>query len=295
MNSLRTLISVDALRARIAPQPRASDFATGPAATDTAIIDCRADLLQPTRGREWFNASHLPQAQFADLNTMLSAPAIAGQTGRHPLPEIARFIAAAAALGIGDDTAVVCYDQGPGAYAARLWWLLRWVGHANVAVLDGGFNAWTRSGGALETGPATSAHSGQLHRGPTLTRTLSAGQLARMGVVLDARDAPRYRGDVEPIDTKAGHIPGAINAPYTANLTPDGVFKPRAELLAQFAAHGAAQPAGDVAVYCGSGVTACHDILALVHAGCVEPALYPGSFSEWITDPTRAVATGPAP
>ena len=249
--------------------------------------------MRPQLGYESYLAAHLPGARFADLATVLSDPVVPGRTGRHPLPEMARFIAAAAALGIGDDTTVVCYDQGPGAYAARLWWLLRWIGHAQVAVLDGGMNAWQGQGYPVDTGPALPVTPARLSRRPTLTRTIDAAQLASVGLLLDARDPPRYRGDVEPIDSRAGHIPGAVNAPFAANLAASGTFKTPAQLHALYAALGATT--ADVAVYCGSGVTACHNILGLVHAGGTEPALYPGSFSEWITDPAHAVITGPAP
>ena len=298
MNPPRTLISADDLRARIAASANTS-------APVVAIVDCRADLLRPTLGYESFLAEHLPRAQFADLNTMLAGPVIAGRTGRHPLPDEATFIAQIAALGIGDDTSVVCYDQGAGAFAARLWWLLRWIGHADTAVLDGGLTAWHQHGGALESGAALTPPPGRLTRRAALTRTITATELVTTTVLLDARDAARYRGDVEPIDSKAGHIPGAINAPYAENLTPNGQFKGREALRAQFAERVPAfaansiaansTAANSIAVYCGSGVTACHDILALVHAGYAEPALYPGSFSEWITDPAHAVATGAAP
>ena len=252
------------------------------------IFDCRSALTDPEYGRTQYADQHLPGAIYADLNEDLSGPVNPGKTGRHPLPEKNAFVQQLRAWGVTNDDTIVAYDDDNGAFAARLWWMMRWLGHDAVYVLDGGFHAWQRAGRPL-TSTATPTKIGDFKVRPALTREVLADDLTGFsGLLLDARDAARFRGETEPVDPIAGHIPGAINAPFTDNLE-DGRFKSPARLEELFAALGLKQ-ATDVACYCGSGVTATHNILALKHAGFPEPALYPGSWSEWITDPDRPIA-----
>ena len=254
------------------------------------LLDVRWALATgPDRAR--YLQGHLPGARFADLDAELAGPP--GDGGRHPLPSADRFAAAMRAHGVRAATPVVCYDAGPGLSAARAWWLLRHFGHADVRVLDGGYTAWTAAGHPVETGEVTAA-PGDFAASDSRTDTLDAGAVpdfvASGGLLLDARDAPRFRGETEPVDPVAGHIPGAVSAPTGENVTADGRFRTPADLRDRFTALGAA-PDRRVAVYCGSGVTAAHQVLALEAAG-LTAALYPGSWSHWITDPGRAVATG---
>ncbi|MEW2131049.1 sulfurtransferase [Streptomyces sp. NPDC005435] len=246
-------------------------------------------------GREAHLAGHLPGAVWVDVDTVLSAPpSVSG--GRHPLPGEREFARALGALGIGDDTTVVAYDDNGGAYAARLVWLLRRTG-GRAALLDGGLQAWD---GGLETGPVVPvpaartpvAWPGELLRSADeVAKSLAAGT----AVVLDARAPDRYSGaTVLPSDVRSGHVPGARSAPWAANLTAGGRFAPAAHLAAHYAALGVT-PGTDAVVYCGSGVTACHDLLALELAGVPTAALYPGSWSAWSADPSRAVVTGEEP
>lgn len=257
---------------------------------DVRVFDCSFDLGDVTAGQRLFEAGHIPSASYADLEVDLSGDIIAGITGRHPLPPRATFVSRLSAWGVTRNTQVIAYDGGAGAHAARLWWMLRWVGHANVAVLDGGMAAW-RSAGYTDTDVVEVFASQEFQPGAPLTITVSADDLpAPAALVLDAREVKRYDGDVEPIDAVAGHIPGAVCAPFAENLDADGRFHSRAVLAERFAELGVGTKTR-VICYCGSGVTAAHNILALKHAGFEEPALYPGSWSEWITDPGRPVAT----
>jgi len=243
-------------------------------------------------GRADYQSGHIPGAVFADLDTELAAPPTPAE-GRHPLPEIERLQDAARGWGLAAGQPVVVYDANGGQAAARAWWLLRWAGVADVRILDGALAGWTAAGHPLATGGVAPAFgdvvltAGHL---PVLTAD-EAAALPAEGVLLDARAPQRYRGEVEPVDAKAGHIPGAVNAPTTGNLDADGRFLPAERLRDRYAALGAT-PDRTVGVYCGSGVTAAHDIAALAIAG-VEAALYPGSWSAWSSDPTRPVATGP--
>ncbi|MFJ9409416.1 sulfurtransferase [Streptomyces sp. NPDC101393] len=268
----------------------ASDLA-GPSAP--VLLDVRWQLGGPP-GRPEYAAGHLPGAVYADLDGELAAAP--GGAGRHPLPDLTVFGAAMRAAGVRADRGVVVYDGGQGWAAARAWWLLRWSGHPDVRVLDGGLAAWQASGGALSDAvPAPAAGDFTPAPGalPLLTAD-DAAQLARRGVLLDARAAERYRGDVEPIDRVGGHIPGAVSAPTTGNVAEDSTtFRTPSELADRFAALGATADA-EVGVYCGSGVSAAHEVLALAVAG-IPAALYVGSWSEWSGDPSRPVATGPEP
>ena len=249
-----------------------------------------ADGVAPFDGRAEYAAGHLPGAVFVDLDRDLASPPGAG--GRHPLPDPAVFGAAMRRAGVSAGVPVVVYDGGQGWAAARAWWLLRWTGHPDVRVLDGGLPSWE---GALETAVPAPAE-GDFTPVPGAVELLDAdgaAALARSGLLLDARAGERYRGEVEPIDRVGGHIPGAVSAPTNENVGADGRFLPADELTARFKALGAADTA-TVGVYCGSGVSGAHEVLALAVAG-IPAALYAGSWSEWSGDPTRPVAVGPPP
>ncbi|MFJ8539296.1 sulfurtransferase [Streptomyces sp. NPDC093591] len=244
----------------------------------------------PFDGRAAYEAGHIPGAVYVDLDRELaSAP---GSRGRHPLPDLAEFGAAMRRSGVSSSAPVVVYDGGQGWAAARAWWLLHWTGHPDVRVLDGGLPAWQ---GELETSVPTPAE-GDFEPKPAATGLLDAegaAALARSGVLLDARAGERYRGEVEPIDPVGGHIPGAVSAPTNDNVGADGRFLPAGELAARFKALGASEGT-EVGVYCGSGVSAAHEVLALAVAG-IPAGLYVGSWSEWSSDPSRPVAVGPDP
>lgn len=256
------------------------------------LLDVRWQLGGPP-GRPAYEAGHLPGAVYVDLDTELASPA--GAAGRHPLPDLSAFAAAMRRAGVGRDRRVVTYDGGQGWAAARAWWLLRWAGHPDVRVLDGGLPAWTAAGGALTTelpGEPEGDFVPEPGALPLLTAD-DAAALARRGVLLDARAGERYRGEVEPIDRVGGHIPGAISAPTAENVTADGHLLPAERLAERFADLGATGDA-EVGVYCGSGVSAAHQVLALAEAG-IPAALYVGSWSEWSADSSRPVATGHEP
>ena len=277
----------------IAPDELAALLAGG---EPPALLDVRWRLGGPP-GRELYRAGHLPGAVFTDLDRDLAAPPGAG--GRHPVPAAADFQAAMRRTGVRGDGMVVVYDDADSTAAARAWWLLRYFGHPLVRVLDGGFRGWAAAGRPVTSGDSpgdAAAEPGDFTATPgqlVLLDADDAAVLAAAGVLLDARAAERYRGEVEPVDPVAGHIPGAVSAPTADNVTADGTFRSAAELAARFAALGAT--AGrPVAAYCGSGVTAAHEVLALTLAG-IPAGLYAGSWSEWITDPSRPVATGPTP
>lgn len=258
----------------------------------TTVLDVRYRLGAPP-GRPEYEAGHIPGAVYVDLESELAGEP--GAAGRHPLPDPEVFGAAMRAAGVSADRDVVVYDAAQGWGAARAWWMLRWTGHTRVRVLDGGLAAWTAAGLPLETGTADPAHGDftpAVGSTPLLTAE-DAAALARRGLLLDARAGERYRGEVEPIDPVAGHIPGAVSAPTTENLAADGRFLPAEVLAARFAELGAKDSA-EVGVYCGSGVSAAQEVLALAVAG-IPAALYVGSWSEWTADPDRPVATGAQP
>jgi len=252
------------------------------------FLDVRYRMGGGPAGPEEYAAGHVPGASYVDLDAALAGPPGAG--GRHPLPATAAFEAAMRAAGVSDDRAVVVYDDWAGHAAARCWWLLRYHGHRDVRVLDGGWSAWAAAGRPVETGPAPVVEPGTFVAAPGAMPVVTADDVRRVAVLVDARAAARYRGETEPIDPVAGRIPGAVNVPTSLNLAEDGRFRPASELREVYAAVGATDGT-TVAAYCGSGVTAAHDVLALEVAG-VEAALYPGSWSEWITDPSRPVETG---
>jgi thiosulfate/3-mercaptopyruvate sulfurtransferase len=273
-----------------------ADVAARLGAPDLAIVDVRHDLAQPDAwGEAQYAAGHLPGARFAHLDRDLSAPKT-GRNGRHPLPTPGACAALFGSLGISDRTQVVCYDQQSGMYASRLWWMLRWLGHDAAAVLDGGWAKWVAEGRpvATDTPPAGAATFTPRASGmrAVAVDAVAASLASRSLLLIDARAPERFRGETEPLDPVAGHIPGATNRPYAQNLNPDGTFRPAAALRAEFAALVGDRPLDAVVHQCGSGVTACHNQLAMEVAGLVGTRLYPGSWSEWVADPTRPVAAG---
>jgi thiosulfate/3-mercaptopyruvate sulfurtransferase len=272
----------------------ASDL-TGP--NPPVVLDVRWQLSvakaagePPFDGRAAYASGHVPGAVYVDLDEELAGPP--GPSGRHPLPDVAEFGAAMRRAGVSAGRPVVVYDGGQGWAAARAWWLLRWTGHPDVRVLDGGLPAWRGELSVDVPAPA----EGDFVPAPGATGLLDAdgaAALARSGVLLDARAGERYRGEVEPIDRVGGHIPGAVSAPTTDNVGPDGRFRPAEDLKDRFKALGATSGT-EVGVYCGSGVSGAHEVLALAVAG-IPAALYVGSWSEWSSDPSRPVAVGPDP
>jgi thiosulfate/3-mercaptopyruvate sulfurtransferase len=282
--ALAQLITADALQARL-DQP------------DLLILDCRFALDDPAYGRRSYAAGHIAGAQFADLERDLSGPIHKGISGRHPLPEPAQLLARLRAWGLNDNSTVVLYDDGPGTFAARAWWLLAWLGkREGVYLLDGGLQAWREAGCELSQALPSGA-PGNFAGQPDARLLVDAGQLQQrlsdpQLTLLDARALPRFRGEVEPLDPVAGHIPGAHCVPCSDNLDSSGRFLPTPQLRQRFAAQLGERPASELVAYCGSGVTACHNLFALCLAGYPLAPLYAGSWSEWITDPARPVATG---
>lgn len=282
--SYQALISADQLHQNI-NQP------------DWVIVDCRFSLKDLRAGRHAFLASHIPGAVYADLEEDLCGPIFPGKTGRHPLPEVSFFIQRLQAMGINQTSQVIVYDDKSGSFAARLWWMLRWIGHKDVAVLDGGWQAWLEAGFGVNTEPvepATGNIAPDLQDWLVVTTNELVNRLGDDQVrILDARERVRYLGLEEPIDAIAGHIPGAESRPYQENLKPDGSFKSAAELRKLYMLSG--KPRRETIVYCGSGVTAAADLLALEIADLGPARLYVGSWSEWITDPVRPLASGENP
>lgn len=254
---------------------------------DVTVLDVRYRMGGPT-GRGEFLAGHVPGAAYVDLDADLAAAP--GERGRHPLPDVAVFEAAMRRAGVLDGRPVVVYDDWDGRAAARAWWLLRFHGHPDVRVLDGGWRAWQEAGEETATGDPAAAEPGDFTASPGGMPVVEADEVLDVAVLVDARAPERYRGEIEPIDPVAGHVPGAVNVPTTDNVGPDGRFRAPEELRATYAAVGATADA-EVAAYCGSGVTAAHDVLAMAVAG-IDAALYPGSWSEWVADPARPVETG---
>ena len=280
----------------IAPAELAGQLAAAREAggTGPTVLDVRWRLGGPP-GREAYAEGHLPGAAFVDLDVDVCGPP--GADGRHPLPDPLVLQAALRRAGVSADHPVVVYDHGDAMPAARLWWTLRWAGHPDVRVLDGGYAAWTAAGQEVTT-DVVAPDPGNFTVAPGRLPVLDgegAAAIARRGVLIDARQAPRYRGEVEPVDPVAGHIPGAVNVPLADLVEPDGRFRPAKDLRERFAAAGVAPGGRPVAAYCGSGVTAAHTMLALAEADIDDAALYVGSWSNWVADPTRPVATGEAP
>ncbi|WP_433885871.1 sulfurtransferase [Pseudomonas vranovensis] len=261
------------------------------------ILDCRFALEDIDYGQRSYAEGHIAGAHFADLERDLSGPIIKGVTGRHPLPDPERLVERLRGWGIDNDSEIVLYDDGPGAFAARAWWLLAWLGkRSGVFILDGGLKAWHAAGLPLSLDPPVK-REGNFSGEPDASLVLDAAQLGeRLGkpelTLIDARGLPRFRGEVEPIDPVAGHIPGAQCAAFTDNLGADGRFLPAEQLKQRFAQKLDKRSPEQLVAYCGSGVTACHNLFALALAGYPLGKLYAGSWSEWITDSKRAVATG---
>jgi len=277
----------------------AADLAAHIDDVNWVVVDCRHDLMNLASVRDGYASGHLPGAVFADIETVLSGARTGSDgvfRGRHPLPEKEALAEALRGFGIGDDTQVVAYDAHGGMFAARLWWLLRWLGHEAVAVLDGGMPAWQAAGESLSTGVPVKPRGSFSVRAPfvpTVTvREVLDNLASQQRIVIDARAADRYRGENETIDPVGGHIPGAKNRFFKDNLGADGRFKAAAQLREEFGAL-IDDPARAI-MQCGSGVTACHNLLALEVAGLPGAALYPGSWSEWVGDPARPVAKGTA-
>ncbi|MBY4594132.1 sulfurtransferase [Ottowia caeni] len=282
--SHHTLVTVEVLAAELtSPNP-------------PVLLDCSFELTDPGAGQRAYDTGHLPGARYVHLDRVLSA-AKTGSNGRHPLPNREQFAANMAALGVSDDTQVVAYDNAGGMYAARLWWMLRWAGHRTVAVLDGGIAAWTAAGQGLSREADVTPPPGRFSLRPSLVSTVDyAAVKANLDLgaqlVLDARAPDRFRGENETLDPIGGHIPGARNRLFRDNLGPDGRFKPAAQLRAEFDAITGGRPAHELVAQCGSGVTACHNLLAMEVAGLTGARLYPGSWSEWCAQPGAPIATG---
>lgn len=279
MRTMKTLISAAELMTQLqGPHP-------------PRLLDCSFDLADTEAGRRAWQAAHLPGALYLHLDDDLSGSK-SGSNGRHPLPDRAVLAATLGRCGIGPATPVVTYDAQGGPYAARAWWLLCWLGHEDVALLDGGIAAWRSAGGAIETSVPTPDAAAPYPTHAAATPTLDAAAvragLGRLNLI-DARAGERYRGEVEPLDRAPGHIPGARNRFFKDNLGPDGRLKSAAALRNEWQALLAS---GDAVHYCGSGVTACHNLLAVAHAGLGMGTLYPGSWSEWSSDPLRPQAKG---
>jgi thiosulfate/3-mercaptopyruvate sulfurtransferase len=260
-----------------------------------ALFDCRFELGDPAWGQAQYTQAHIPGAQYLHLERDLSGT-ITASSGRHPLPDPRAFAQRLGDLGAGPDAQLVAYDQGNGAYAARLWWLARWIGARRVAVLDGGMAAWRAAGLPLETvtrAPRQQVMPVEMDRGSALeTSSIDELRLRPGNLLVDARSAERFAGRNESIDPVAGHVPGARSFPFAGNLGGDGKFLPADLLRRRFLTLLGSQPPAALISMCGSGVTACHNLLALEHAGLSGARLYAGSWSEWIREPGRPIATG---
>jgi thiosulfate/3-mercaptopyruvate sulfurtransferase len=280
-----TLIQAEAL-SDLAQQPR----------NGVLILDCSFDLADPQRGRALYANAHIPGAIYVDVEAVLSGKKT-GSNGRHPLPAREAFASHIAQLGADNDTQVVVYDRSEGMFAARAWWMFRWIGHQAVAVLDGGFDSWTRAGYRVQaTVPANRPKGSFSLREPLVRTTDRETVFSRLGdqatAVIDARSPDRYRGENETLDSAAGHIPGAYNRFFRDNLDTEGRFKPKEQLASEFNALLAAPEISTLVSQCGSGVTACHNMLSLEIAGIENAGLYPGSWSEWSATPGMPIATG---
>lgn len=260
------------------------------------VVDCRHDLTDPDSGPAAWSVGHIPGAFFLHQDFDLAGPRN-GRNGRHPLPDRETLRARLESIGLCDGRQLVAYDDSGGAFAVRLWWLARWLGHREAAVLDGGIQAWRKAGYPVDRAQPTARRAGALTmRDPLVAEVDTATILAGLGrdgrLIVDARTPERFRGESEPYDPVAGRIPGAVNRPFQRNLRPDGRFKPAEVLREEFGALLAGRDPATLVHQCGSGVTACHNLLAMELAGLPGGALYPGSWSEWCADPARPVATG---
>lgn len=259
---------------------------------DTLVLDCRFSLMDINEGSANYKQSHVPTAHYAHLDHDLSSKIVDGVTGRHPLPEQSSFLATLQAWGANSTSNIVVYDDAPGAIAARAWWLCQWIGHQHVAVLNGGFRAWQEQGFPVSS-EIPAATRGNIELGEALVNLVTADKVLESNrLLVDARDPERYRGDTEPLDTVAGHIPGAINLPFAGNIASGGRFAEPEILKSRFDSLVQQADQKTVTHYCGSGVTAAHNILVMYQLGLTDCALYAGSWSEWIVDPERSVASG---
>jgi len=265
--------------------------------SEIVLIDCRFSLADSAYGRNEFNESHIPGARYAHLDDDLSGKIITGSTGRHPLPSVEAAQKVFRMLGVSNQSQVVTYDDFGGPFAARAWWMLNWLGHERVAVLDGGWPAWIEAGFPRESSQVSN-EPGDFVCNPRPDLLVTSGEIEAVAldperVLIDARSHERFLGENEIIDPVAGHIPGARSSFFRDNLRPDDTFLPRSVLRKQWMETLRSHDAADAVSYCGSGVTGAHNVLAIRHAGLGESALYAGSWSDWITRPERAVATGP--
>lgn len=262
---------------------------------DWAVVDCRFDLNDTAAGERAYLQAHIPGAVYAHLDRDLSGPPRT-DNGRHPLPAPAALTQLFGRLGIGDETQVVAYDDAGGAYAGRLWWMLRYMGHEAAAVLDGGWPAWQAAGlparPGRETRPASVATATVATGAPRREMLVLLDEAAAAPLLIDARAPERYRGEIEPLDARPGHIPGALNRPYAANWDANGRWRPADELRREYEALLGDTPPEEAVFYCGSGVSACVNLLAMAHAGLPVGRLYVGSWSEWSRDPSRPAALG---
>ncbi len=261
------------------------------------VFDCTSDLMNPPLGPQQYREAHIPRAVFADLNEHLSdkTGADAASGGRHPLPSREKLAIWLSSVGLANDMQAVVYDRNGANYCGRLWWMLKWAGHDAVAVLDGGLQAWQAAGGAVASGEEPSHFQTNFTLGPPLRRLATTAEvLAGLGrhTIVDARATPRFKGEVEPLDPVAGHIPGALNRPFQGNLGPDGRFKAAEQLRAEYEQLLAGRDPASVVHHCGSGVSAVPNLIAMELAGLGQAALYAGSWSEWCADPSRPVEKG---
>ena len=259
---------------------------------DLLVFDCRHDLAEPKAGAAMYAAGHIPAARFASVDSMLSGPP-SGTNGRHPLPDPEAFARALAQAGVSATTTIVAYDHAGGQYAARLWWLARWIGLGNARVLDGGWPRWIAENRPVVTEPPVAVVAGIVNARPDRTSWLSVEEVQKVdNLIVDARAPERYRAEVEPIDPVAGHIPGALNRFFKDNLKEDLTFRDPVVLRREWSRLIGDRPARDVVHQCGSGITACANLLAMELAGLKGSRLYVGSWSEWVADPARPVAGG---
>ena len=263
------------------------------------VFDCSFDLVQPDAGEQQYRAAHIPGAVYAHLNKNLSAvhlePTQSG--GRHPLPLMEAFATWLSSVGFANDMQAVVYDRNGVNYCGRLWWMLKWAGHANVAVLDGGLQAWQAAGGAVSDAVEPSRFTSNFVPAQSLSALVATETVVKnlgrpQQTLIDARATPRFKGEVEPLDPVAGHIPGALNRPFSQNLGPDGKFKPAEQLRAEFTALLGHRDPATVVHHCGSGVSANPNLIAMEIAGLGTTGLYAGSWSDWCSDPTRPFAQG---
>jgi len=281
--SYETVISVEDLAARVGHP-------------EWAVVDCRFSLGDVEKGRRDYVAAHVPGAVYAHLDEDLSSPVIPGTTGRHPLPDVEAIARTLSSWGVDEKVQVVAYDDAGGAIAARLWWILQWLGHHGAAVLDGGWPRWKGCDRPVREGVESRPPRTFTPR-PRSERLVQASEVEAIRSdpawrLVDSREVERFRGEVEPIDPVAGHIPGALNAPHPKVADAEGTFLSRDDLRSHFRSLLGDVPPAHTVFYCGSGVTAARNLLAYAHAGLGDARLYPGSWSEWIADPARPVATG---